>query len=133
MPEVTSSLSFGPITRHPEKACRTHPSPGLCTDGRPLARNAPLIGTSEEARVRPVIIWQWFKMSPPGRMSTVDCEVTVEFAWDFWTNVKNWILDPDVEAVEIDGPFAPGHVDPQTARVLGAWNGALWKFELAGD
>ena len=67
-----------------------------------------MIGTSEEARVRPVIIWQWFKMSPPGRMSTVDCEVTVEFAWDFWANVKNWILDPDVEAVEIDGPFAPG-------------------------
>src|SRR5215831_10332128 len=39
---------------------------------------------------------------------SVDCEVTVEFAWDFWTNIKNWALDADVESVEIDGPFATG-------------------------
>ena len=39
---------------------------------------------------------------------SVDCEVTVEFAWNFWTNIKNWALDADVESVEIDGPFATG-------------------------
>ena len=39
---------------------------------------------------------------------SADCEINVEFAWDFWTNVKNWILDSDVESVEIDGPFAAG-------------------------
>ena len=39
---------------------------------------------------------------------SADCEVTVEFAWNFWTNVKNWALDADVESVEIDGPFAAG-------------------------
>ena len=39
---------------------------------------------------------------------SVDCAVTVEFAWDFWTNVKNWAIDSDVESVEIDGPFAAG-------------------------
>jgi hypothetical protein len=39
---------------------------------------------------------------------SVDCEVPVQFAWDFWTNVKNWVLDADVESVVIDGPFAEG-------------------------
>jgi hypothetical protein len=39
---------------------------------------------------------------------SADCQVTVEFAWNFWTNVKNWALDADVESVEIDGPFAAG-------------------------
>ena len=39
---------------------------------------------------------------------SVDCKVTVEFAWDFWANVKHWALDADVESVEIDGPFAAG-------------------------
>ena len=39
---------------------------------------------------------------------SADCEVTVEFAWNFWTNVKNWALDADIESVELDGPFAAG-------------------------
>jgi hypothetical protein len=39
---------------------------------------------------------------------SVDCGVTVEFAWNFWTDVRNWVLDADVESVEIDGPFAAG-------------------------
>jgi len=37
---------------------------------------------------------------------SVVCSVTVEFAWSFWTDVRNWALDADVESVEIDGPFA---------------------------
>ena len=39
---------------------------------------------------------------------SVDCGVPVEFAWKFWTDVSNWRLDPDVESVQIDGPFAAG-------------------------
>jgi hypothetical protein len=39
---------------------------------------------------------------------SVCCEFTVEFAWDFWTNVENWAFDSDIESVEIDGPFASG-------------------------
>jgi hypothetical protein len=39
---------------------------------------------------------------------SVVCPVTVEFAWNFWTDVRNWALDVDVESVEIDGPFAAG-------------------------
>ena len=39
---------------------------------------------------------------------SIDCGVTAEFAWTFWTNVSNWVLDADVESVEIDGPFCAG-------------------------
>jgi hypothetical protein len=39
---------------------------------------------------------------------SIDCAVTLAFAWSFWTNVGNWVLDADVESVEIDGPFAAG-------------------------
>jgi uncharacterized protein YndB with AHSA1/START domain len=39
---------------------------------------------------------------------SVVCRVPVEFAWSFWTDVRNWVLDADVESVEIDGPFAAG-------------------------
>jgi hypothetical protein len=38
----------------------------------------------------------------------IDCGVTPEFAWNFWTQVSNWALDADVDSVEIDGPFAAG-------------------------
>src|SRR5690348_11844295 len=39
---------------------------------------------------------------------SVHCAVPVNFAWKFWTDVDNWRLDPDVEAIELDGPFALG-------------------------
>lgn len=39
---------------------------------------------------------------------SIDCAVTAEFAWSFWTNVGNWVLDADIESVEIDGPFSAG-------------------------
>ena len=39
---------------------------------------------------------------------SVDCGVSVEHAWRFWTDVRNWALDADVESIEIDGPFAAG-------------------------
>lgn len=39
---------------------------------------------------------------------SVDCAVPIDFAWRYWTDVKNWALDADVESVEIDGPFAAG-------------------------
>jgi hypothetical protein len=57
----------------------------------------------------------------------VDCEVTAEFAWDFWTNVKNWALDADVESVEIEGPFAAGTRGFTNSKSSGASNGALRK------
>ena len=39
---------------------------------------------------------------------SVTCAVPVELAWEFWTDVRNWSLDADVEAVTLDGPFAAG-------------------------
>lgn len=39
---------------------------------------------------------------------SIDCAVTPDFAWNFWTNVSNWALDADVESIEIDGPFSAG-------------------------
>jgi hypothetical protein len=39
---------------------------------------------------------------------TIDCGVTPEFAWNFWTQVSNWALDADVDSIEIDGPFVAG-------------------------
>jgi hypothetical protein len=39
---------------------------------------------------------------------TVECDAPAGFAWSFWTDVRNWRLDADVDSVEIDGPFASG-------------------------
>lgn len=38
----------------------------------------------------------------------IECGVSAEFAWEFWTNVENWELDSDVVSVELEGPFAMG-------------------------
>ena len=38
----------------------------------------------------------------------IECPVAREFAWRFWTNVSNWVLDSDLESVEPNGPFASG-------------------------
>ena len=48
-------------------------------------------------------------MDPAWRFEySVTCAVPVELAWEFWTDVRNWSLDADVEAVTLDGPFAAG-------------------------
>ena len=39
---------------------------------------------------------------------SVECPVRAEFAWRFWTDVRNWAMDADVESVKLDGPFASG-------------------------
>ena len=39
---------------------------------------------------------------------SVQCDVSPVFAWAFWTDVRRWALDADVESIEVDGPFAPG-------------------------
>ena len=38
----------------------------------------------------------------------IECSVSIQFAWDFWTNVRNWVLDADVDSIEIQGEFAAG-------------------------
>lgn len=39
---------------------------------------------------------------------TIESSVSSEFAWDFWTNVGNWVLDADIDSVEIQGAFVAG-------------------------
>ena len=40
---------------------------------------------------------------------SVECRVSRDFAWQFWTNVDNWaVVDPGVDSVKLDGPFAVG-------------------------
>jgi hypothetical protein len=40
---------------------------------------------------------------------SVECVAGREFAWAFWSDVGNWAaVDPSVESVELDGPFAAG-------------------------
>jgi hypothetical protein len=85
---------------------------------------------------------------------SVVCHAPVEFAWSFWTNVNNWVLDADVAGVELDGPFAPGTkgvtlskssgridwriVDVQPGRAIlefpapGALATFVWTFEPVG-
>lgn len=42
---------------------------------------------------------------------TIECPVSRAFAWQFWSDVNNWpVVDPGVEAVEINGPFAAGAI-----------------------
>jgi len=76
----------------------------------------------------------------------VDCTAPLDFAWRFWTDVRNWAIDADVESVEMDGPFATGtrartfskssgriewqlaHVEPGTAVIEFPLNGAVGRF-----
>lgn len=39
---------------------------------------------------------------------SVDCPVSREFAWQFWSHVENWLFDTSAESVTLDGPFAAG-------------------------
>ena len=59
---------------------------------------------------------------------SVECPVRAEFAWRFWTDVRNWAMDADVESVKLDGPFASGsrgatitrsRVHPESVRTDG--------------
>jgi hypothetical protein len=50
---------------------------------------------------------------------SVECPVTAEFAWRFWTDTDNWRLDADVEAIERTGPFAAGTGGATIARTSG--------------
>lgn len=57
---------------------------------------------------------------------TVECSVSKDFAWSFWTNVSNWALDPDVISMELQGPFAVGTTGgARKARVQAASSGGL--------
>jgi hypothetical protein len=39
---------------------------------------------------------------------SAEAKVNREYAWTFWTSVENWVLDPAIEWVTLDGPFQAG-------------------------
>ncbi|MEN3332003.1 MAG: hypothetical protein V7641_1368 [Blastocatellia bacterium] len=47
---------------------------------------------------------------------SVECPVSREFAWQFWTDVDNWLFDISVESVTLDGPFAAGTIGTTKPR-----------------
>ena len=50
---------------------------------------------------------------------SLDCAVTRDFAWSFWTDVRNWALDSDVESVSLNGPFVEGTSGHTESRAAG--------------
>lgn len=63
---------------------------------------------------------------------TIECSVSSEFAWDFWTNVSNWALDAELDSVDIQGPFVAGAQGVTQARVPDGSNGGLRSYSLEG-
>jgi len=88
---------------------------------------------------------------------SVEASVGRQAAWEFWTTVKNWELDPAVESIKLDGEFAAGSkgvtqtkggvgplaweiksVTPGESAVIemplaGAVVSFAWSFESAGE
>lgn len=50
---------------------------------------------------------------------SIDCAVTRDFAWSFWTDVRNWAMDADVESVTLNGPFLAGAAGHTISRSSG--------------
>jgi hypothetical protein len=50
---------------------------------------------------------------------SIECAVSRDFAWNFWTNVENLARDPDVESIALDGPFAAGTRGVTHSKVSG--------------
>lgn len=56
---------------------------------------------------------------------SVECQVSRECAWQFWSDVENWLFDVSVESVTLDGPFAGGTTGTTKPR-----GGNLIKWQL---
>ena len=62
-------------------------------------------------------------MAPAWRFEfSIECAVPRDFAWSFWTDVKNWAMDADVESVTLDGEFAAGQHGQTISRSSGPIN-----------
>lgn len=55
----------------------------------------------------------------------LECAVNPGFAWQFWTNPRNWAVDSDVASVELHGPFASGSEGITESRSTGK---ICWKI-----
>jgi hypothetical protein len=50
---------------------------------------------------------------------SIEVNVGKASAWQFWTNVENWRLDPDVESVNLNGLFQIGTCGTTKSRSAG--------------
>jgi hypothetical protein len=58
---------------------------------------------------------------------SLECAASREFAWQFWTDVRNWpVVDHSVETASLDGPFRSGAHG--TTKPRGA-NTVHWQLE----
>ena len=56
---------------------------------------------------------------------SIDCAVSTDFAWSFWTDVRNWALDADVVSVTLEGQFVAG----ATGRTISHSSGPIdWRI-----
>jgi hypothetical protein len=61
---------------------------------------------------------------------SVICAVSVDFAWRFWTDVRNWAFDADIESVELNGQFESGSMGVTTSRSAGTIE---WRLAEVGS
>lgn len=70
---------------------------------------------------------------------SVECPVSRDLAWQFWTNVENWpTVDGSVESVRLNGPFAAGStgvtksrdIDPVEWRLVEVNDGSSAVIEI---
>lgn len=64
---------------------------------------------------------------------SVECAVPKQFAWSFWTDVRTWKLDADVETVTLEGEFVCGASGHTVSRSSGPieWRIAELEFGRA--
>ena len=57
---------------------------------------------------------------------SVECKADRNFAWQFWTNVRNWpVVDSSLESAALDGPFQSGTKVTTKPRAGDTINGQL--------
>src|SRR5215813_9775402 len=61
---------------------------------------------------------------------SLECPVYAGFAWRYWSDVRNWRLDADVESVELMGAFAAGTKGVTNTRSRG---GVAWQLASVED
>ena len=50
---------------------------------------------------------------------SIECPVSKEFAWRYWTEVSNWAFDGDIESIVLHGPFVAGTYGTTLSRSSG--------------
>jgi len=63
---------------------------------------------------------------------TIECSVSSDFAWKFWTKVENWVVDADLESVELRVGSPLGLMASRIAKAPEESNGISKRCHLQG-